>query len=182
MQNGCCTFLCSSRFIVFIPRLFQDVQFRHQLGAHNGKHLLQLCAFRGGKALPGTLHYGVQVRVTDVVVIDILLGGAQMVLPPVGGGLDLFHIALFHQTADLIRRIGGGDLHHAGKLRDGGLAHRHDALHAEGLHRGQGSLTGGKTLEHVLIKMQLEFGVDVLKSFFQHGSCASDALVFLLYG
>ena len=27
-----------------------------------------------------------------------------MVLPPVGGGLDLFHIALFHQTADLVRR------------------------------------------------------------------------------
>ena len=53
---------------------------------------------------------------------------------------------------------------------------------AEGFHRGQGSLTGGKALEHVLIKMQLEFGIDVLKSFFQHGSCASDALVFLLYG
>ena len=123
-----------------------------------------------------------QVRVADVVVVDILLGGAQMVLPPVGGGLDLFHIALFHQTTDLVRRIGGGDLHHAGKLRNGGLAHRHDALHAEGLHRGQGSLTGGKALEHVLIKMKLEFGIDVLKSFFQHGSCASDALVFLLYG
>ena len=120
-----------------------------------------------------------QIRVADVVVVDILLGGAQMVLPPVGGGLDLFHIALFHQTADLIRRIGGGDLHHAGKLRNGGLAHRHDALHAEGLHRGQRGFAGGKTLKNILVEMQLEFGVYVLKCLFQHRSCASDSSFYL---
>ena len=50
---------------------------------------------------------------------------------------------------DLIRRVVGGDLHHPGKLRNGGLPHGHNALHAKGFHRGQGRLTGGKALEHV---------------------------------
>ena len=155
--------------------LFGQVQFRHQLVAHDGEHLFQLCAVLRGETLAGALHYGVQVGIADVVVIDILLGGTQVVFAPVGGGLDLFHIAFFHQTADLIRRIGGGDLHHARKLRNGGLAHGHDAFHAEGFHRGQGRFPGGKTLKNVLVKMQLEFGVYVLKCLFQHGSCASES-------
>ena len=71
------------------------------------------------------------------------------------------------------------DLHHAGKLRNGGFAHGHDALHAEGLHRGQRGFPGGKTLKNVLVEMQLEFGVYVLKCLFQHRSCASDSSFYL---
>ena len=110
-----------------------------------------------------------QVRVADVVIFDILLGRAEVVFAPILGGLDLLHIALPNQTADLIRRVRGGDLHHAGELRNGRLAHGHDALHAEGLHRGQRGFAGGKALKYILIKMQLELCIDVLKDFFQHG-------------
>ena len=46
---------------------------------------------------------------------------------------------------------------------------RQIALHAEGLHRSQRGFAGGKALKYILIKMQLEFCIDVLKDFFQHG-------------
>ena len=42
------------------------------------------------------------------------------------------------------------------------------ALHAEGLHRGQTGLPALKALEDLLVKMQLEFGIHVKKSVFQH--------------
>ena len=90
------------------------IQLRHQLIADDGEHLLQLVHVLFREALAHPLDHGAQVGVADVVVVDILLGGAQVVLAPVHGGLDLFHIALFDQTADLVGRIGGGDLHHAG--------------------------------------------------------------------
>ena len=96
-----------------------------------------------------------------------------MVLAAVGGGLDLLHIALFDEAADLIGRVGGGNAHQAGKLRNGGLAHGHDALHAEGLHRGEGGFPGGEPLENVLVKMQLEFGVNFLEDLFQHDDSSS---------
>ena len=119
-----------------------------------------------------------QVRVADVVIFDILLGRAEVVFAPILGGLDLLHIALPNQTADLIRRVRGGDLHHAGKLRDGRLAHRHDPLHAEGLYRGQRGLAGGEALKHVLVEVQLKFSIDVIECFFQHGAAPFDSLNF----
>ena len=149
--------------------LGQHIQLRHQLGADDREHLLHLVAVLSREALAHTLDDRVQVGIADAVVIDVFLGGAQEVFAAVGGGLDLLHIALFDEAADFIGRVGGGDAHHAGKLCNGGLPHRHDALHAEGLHRGQRGFAGGKALKYILIKMQLEFCIDVLKDFFQHG-------------
>ena len=135
--------------------------------ADHREHFLKLFAVLRGEPLPGTLNDSVQIRIADVVVVDILLSGAEMILPAVHRGLDLFHIALADQAADLISGIGGGNAHHPGKLGNGGLSHGHDALHAERLHRGQGRLPGSKALEHALVKMQFELGVDFLKHFFQ---------------
>ena len=166
--------------------LGQHIQLRHQLGADDRQHLLHLVAVLCGEPLTHSLDDGVQVGVADAVVIDVFLGGAQIVLAAVGGGLDLLHIALFHEAADLVGCVGSGNAHHAGELRNGRLAHRHDALHAEGLHRGQRGLAGGKALKYILIKVQLEFGINVLKDFFQHGFSfhepnSSKNLLFLQY-
>ena len=147
----------------------RQLQLRHQLIVDDDQHFLQLFHILGGEALAHPLDDGVQVGIADAVVVDILLGGAQVVLPAVGGGLDLFHIAFADQAADLIGGVGRRDLHHAGKLGNGGLAHRHDALHAEGFNGGQRGLTRGEPMEHLLIKVQLELGVDGLKRVFQHG-------------
>ena len=171
----------SARGFLFLRslRVVFQVQLGHQLVADDGQHLFQLLHVLFGEALVHPLDHRAQVGVADVVVVDILLGGAQVILPAVGGGLDLFHIALAHQRADLIRRVGGGDLHHPGKLRNGGLPHGHNALHAKGLHRGQGRLTGGKALEHVLVEMELELGIDIVECFFQHGTVSLRTLNFL---
>ena len=171
----------SARGFLFLRslRVVFQVQLGHQLVADDGQHLFQLLHVLFGEALVHPLDHRAQVGVADVVVVDILLGGPQVILPAVGGGLDLFHIALAHQRADLIRRVGGGDLHHPGKLRNGGLPHGHDALHAKGFHRGQGRLTGGKALEHVLVEMELELGIDIVECFFQHGTVSLRTLNFL---
>ena len=171
----------SARGFLFLRslRVVFQVQLGHQLVADDGQHLFQLLHVLFGEALVHPLDHRAQVGVADVVVVDILLGGPQVILPAVGGGLDLFHIALAHQRADLIRRVGGGDLHHPGKLRNGGLPHGHNALHAKGFHRGQGRLTGGKALEHVLVEMELELGIDIVECFFQHGTVSLRTLNFL---
>ena len=171
----------SARGFLFLRslRVVFQVQLGHQLVADDGQHLFQLLHVLFGEALVHPLDHCAQVGVADVVVVDILLGGPQVILPAVGGGLDLFHIALAHQRADLIRRVGGGDLHHPGKLRNGGLPHGHNALHAKGFHRGQGRLTGGKALEHVLVEMELELGIDIVECFFQHGTVSLRTLNFL---
>ena len=153
--------LCSLR-VVF------QVQLGHQLVADDGQHLFQLLHVLFGEALVHPLDHRAQVGVADVVVVDILLRGPQVILPAVGGGLDLFHIALAHQRADLIRRVGGGDLHHPGKLRNGGLPMAIMPSMQKRFHRGQGRLTGGKALEHVLVEMELELGIDIVECFFQH--------------
>ena len=171
----------SARGFLFLRslRVVFQVQLGHQLVADDGQHLFQLLHVLFGEALVHPLDHRAQVGVADVVVVDILLGGPQVILPAVGGGLDLFHIAFAHQRADLIRRVGGGDLHHPGKLRNGGLPHGHNALHAKGFHRGQGRLTGGKALEHVLVEMELELGIDIVECFFQHGTVSLRTLNFL---
>ena len=171
----------SARGFLFLRslRVVFQVQLGHQLVADDGQHLFQLLHVLFGEALVHPLDHRAQVGVADVVVVDILLGGPQVIFPAVGGGLDLFHIALAHQRADLIRRVGGGDLHHPGKLRNGGLPHGHNALHAKGFHRGQGRLTGGKALEHVLVEMELELGIDIVECFFQHGTVSLRTLNFL---
>ena len=171
----------SARGFLFLRslRVVFQVQLGHQLVADDGQHLFQLLHVLFGEALVHPLDHRAQVGVADVVVVDILLGGPQVILPAVGGGLDLFHIALAHQRADLIRRVGGGDLHHPGKLRNGGLPHGHNTLHAKGFHRGQGRLTGGKALEHVLVEMELELGIDIVECFFQHGTVSLRTLNFL---
>lgn len=84
---------------------------RHQLVADNGQHLLQLGAVGRGEALGDAAHHLVHIVVVDIVVVNILLGGAQVVLPLVVLGLKLLHIALFDQAVDLIGGIGGRDLH-----------------------------------------------------------------------
>ena len=80
--------------------------------------------------------------------------------PAVGGGLDLFHIAFAHQRADLIRRVGGWRSASSGKTPQWWLPHGHNALHAKDS-TCQGRLTGGKALEHVLVEMELELGIDI---------------------
>ena len=86
--------------------LGQHIQLRHQLGADDREHLLHLVAVLSREALARTLDDRVKVRIADVVVIDVFLGGAQEVFAAVGGGLDLFHIALFDKAADFISRVG----------------------------------------------------------------------------
>ena len=50
-----------------------------------------------------------------------------------------------------------------------GSPQRHDALHAEGLDGGQRGLPRGEPVEHFLVKMQFELGVDRLERILQHG-------------
>lgn len=97
-----------------------------------------------------------------------LLGGPQVILPPVAGGLDLLHIPLSDQAVHLIGGVGGREIGEGGELVDGGLVQRPDDLHAEGLHRRQAGLPGLEPGEDGLIKMQLEFGIDPVKAILQH--------------
>ena len=98
-----------------------------------------------------------QVRIADVIVINVLLGRPQAVFPLIGGGLDALHIAFFDQGVDLISCVGGGKIHHVAELRNRGFPQCHDDFHAERFYRRQRGFTVFKTVEDLFIKMQLEF-------------------------
>ena len=70
-----------------IVRFQLHIQLRHQLVADDRQHLLQLVHILGGETVPHALHHGVQVRVADVVIFDILLGRAEVVFAPILGCL-----------------------------------------------------------------------------------------------
>lgn len=70
------------------------------------QHFLQFSQIIGTEALFSALHDKVQVGITDVIVINVLLGRAQAVFPLVDGGLDALYIAFFDQRVDLIRSVG----------------------------------------------------------------------------
>ena len=92
-----------------------------------------------------------------------------MVFPPVVGRLDLADVAFLDEAVDLVCRVGRGDPHEGGKFIHRGTAQSLNGLHAEGLHRRQTGLTILKAAEDLLVKVQLELGVHVKKSVFQHG-------------
>ena len=133
------------------------------------QHFLQLCQIICVEPVFGAPHDEMQIRIADIIVIQILLGRAQTVFPLVGGGLDTLHIAFFDQRVDFIRRVGGGKVHHMAELRDRRLAQRHNDLHAKGFRRRQGSFAVLKTAENLLIEMQLEFCVYLSERLIQHG-------------
>lgn len=64
------------------------------------QHFLQFSQVIGIEALFSALHDKVQVGITDVIVINVLLGRAQAVFPLVDGGLNALYIAFL--TSELI--------------------------------------------------------------------------------
>ena len=144
------------------------VQLRHELVGDDVQHLLQLGHILLGEALLHPAEHRVQIALADVVVVDILLGHRQVVLPLVVGGLLLGDIALLDQTVDLIGCVGGRDVEKAGKLIDGGMAQGIDDLHAEGLHRGEAGLPVLEAGEHRAVEVKLEFRIHAVKGFVQH--------------
>ena len=77
--------------------LFRQLNFRHQFIGYDLQHFFQLGQVIGAEPLFGTLHDQMQVRIADVIVINVLLGRPQAVFPLIGGGLDALHIAFFDQ-------------------------------------------------------------------------------------
>ena len=61
------------------------------------QHFLQFSQVIGTEALFSALHDKVQVGITDVIVINVLLGRAQAVFPLVDGGSDALYIAFLDQ-------------------------------------------------------------------------------------
>ena len=132
--------------------------------------LLQPGHVLGGEPLFDAVHHRGEVLVADVVVVVVLLGDAQVKLPLVVVGLLPGEVALFHEAVDLVGGVGRGDVDEVGKLVDGGLVERLDDLHAEGLHRGEAGLPVPDAAEHLLVEVQLEFGIHVGKFHVQHRS------------
>ena len=149
--------------------LFRQLNFRHQFIGYDLQHFFQLGQVIGAEPLFGTLHNQMQVRIADVIVINVLLGRPQAVFPLIGGGLDALHIAFFDQGVDLLSCVGGGKIHHVAELRNRGFPQCHDDFHAERFYRRQRGFTVFKTVEDLFIKMQLEFCVYLPKCLIQHG-------------
>ena len=61
------------------------------------QHFLQFSQVIGTEALFGALHDKVQVGITDVIVINVLLGRAQAVFPLVDGGFLSLAVMIFGQ-------------------------------------------------------------------------------------
>ena len=87
----------SSQTILELVYLFRQLNLRHQLIGDDLQHFLQFRQIIGTEALFRALHDKVQVGITDVIVINVLLGRAQAVFPLVDGGLDALYIAFFDQ-------------------------------------------------------------------------------------
>ena len=83
--------------------LFRQLNFRHQFIGYDLQHFFQLGQVIGAEPLFGTLHDQMQVRIADVIVINVLLGRPQAVFPLIGGRLDALQIPFFDQGLDLIR-------------------------------------------------------------------------------
>ena len=64
------------------------------------QHFLQFCQIIRVKPVFGAPHDEMQIRIADVIVIQILLGRAQTIFPLVGVGLETLHIAFL--TSELI--------------------------------------------------------------------------------
>ena len=54
--------------------LFRQLNFRHQFIGYDLQHFFQLGQVIGAEPLFGTLHDQMQVRIADVIVINVLLG------------------------------------------------------------------------------------------------------------
>ena len=150
-----------------LRRYISEGDLGHQLPGDDLQHPLQLGHVLRGKAGPDTAHDSVEIMIADVVIIQILLGRHQVVLPLILLGLPLFYIPLLDQAVDLVGRVGGRDAHEIRKLVHRGLPQGQDDLHAEGLHCGQRGLPPLETPEHRPVKMQLEFGVHLVKILLQ---------------
>ena len=162
---------------------FGNLDLRHQFPADNRDHLLQLGAVLGREPMPDAVHNLRDIGGADVVIVDILLGDLQVILPPVLGGLNLADIPLLDQAVNLIGRIWRRNAHKGSKLVDGGTAQGLDSLHGEGLHRGQTGLPVLKAPKDLLVKMELEFGIHVKKSLVQHNIARFPAMsVSIIFG
>ena len=83
---------------------FGNLDLGHQFPADNRGHLLQLGAVLGREPMPDAVHNLRDIGGADVVIVDILLGDLQVILPPVLGGLNLADIPLLDQAVNLEAR------------------------------------------------------------------------------
>ena len=127
--------------------------FGHKLLSDDAEHFVKLGHILGGETLFDALDNLQLIVVHKINIVIILIGQLQVILSPVGGGVEPFKIALFDKAVDLVGGVGLGDAQKFGKLAHRGLAQQINDLKRKGLHCGKGAVPLTHQIKNAAIKL-----------------------------